>query len=154
MSFDRNLLPDPCAFFEGHGLKLSGPARAKWKTTRCEFHGGSDSLRVNVQNGAWVCMSCDTKGGDVLSYEMQITGSEFVEAAKRVGAWIEDGKPPVTHKPTPLSPRQALSVMAFESTLVAIAAGNVAKGVCLTDADQARVMLASNRINRLVEAFA
>ena len=62
--------------------------------------------------------------------------------------------PPVVTKPTPLSPRLALSVMAFESTLTAVAAGNVANGVTLTDADRARLMVAANRINRLVEAFA
>jgi len=45
-------------------------------------------------------------------------------------------------------------VMAFESTLAAVAAGNVANGVTLTEADRARLMVAANRINRLVEAFA
>ena len=44
--------------------------------------------------------------------------------------------------------------MAFESTLAAVAAGNVANGVSLTDADRARLMVAANRIHRLVEAFA
>jgi hypothetical protein len=47
-----------------------------------------------------------------------------------------------------------MSVMAVESTLAAVAAGNVANGVTLTDADRGRLMLAANRINRLVEAFA
>ena len=44
--------------------------------------------------------------------------------------------------------------MAFESTPAAVAAGNVANGVALTDTDRARLMVAANRINRLVEAFA
>ena len=44
--------------------------------------------------------------------------------------------------------------MAFESTLIALAAGNVSNGVMLTDADRARLMVAANRIVRLVEAFA
>ena len=34
------------------------------------------------------------------------------------------------------------------------AAGNMAIGVALTDADRARLLVAANRINRLVEAFA
>lgn len=152
MSFDRNLLPEPISYFESKGLKMSGPARSKWKTTDCTFHGGN-SMRVNVTSGAWVCMNCGEKGGDVLAYEIKTSGNDFVEAAKHLGAWVEDGRQSVQQKPTPLSPRQALSVMAFEATLIAVAAGNVANGVSLTDVDQARVMVASNRITRLVEAF-
>ena len=154
MPFDRTQLPDPVTYFENQGLTLKGPRSAKWKTTTCNFHGGSDSMRVNVASGAWVCMSCGEKGGDVLAYELQSTGAEFVDAAKALGCWIDDGRPPVATKPTPLSPRLALSVMAFESTLAAVAAGNVANGVALTDADRARLLVAANRINRLVEAFA
>ncbi len=154
MAFDRNLLPDPVSYFENKGLTLKGPRSAKWKTTTCNFHGGSDSMRVNVASGAWVCMSCGEKGGDVLAYEIKDGGMEFVDAAKALGCWVDDGRPPVVTKPTPLSPRLALSVMAFESTLTAVAAGNVANGVTLTDADRARLMVAANRINRLVEAFA
>lgn len=154
MSFNRTLLPDPVTYFENQGLTLKGPRSAKWKTTACNFHGGSDSMRVSVAIGAWVCMSCGEKGGDVLAYEIKGSGKEFVDAAKALGCWVDDGRPPLFTKPTPLSPRLALSVMAFESTLAAVAAGNVANGVTLTDADRARLMVAANRINRLVEAFA
>ena len=73
--------------------------------------------------------------GDVLAYEMKVSGKEFVDAAKALGCWVDDGRPQVQTKPTPLSPRLALSVMAFESTLAAVAAGNVAQGVTLTDAE-------------------
>lgn len=152
MAFDRDHLPEPVGYFEGQGLKLS--PRGKWRTTSCTFHGGSDSMRINTATGAWVCMACDAKGGDVLAYEMQAHGLEFMEAAKALGAWIDDGKPVQQHKPSPLSPRQALQVLATEANLAAIAAGNVARGVAMTDLDLARLMTASNRITRLVEAFA
>ena len=154
MAFDRNLLPDATGYYEAQGLKLTGPRRAKWKTSTCNFHGGSDSMRVNTSTGAWVCMSCGEKGGDVLAYEIAVTGADFVAAAKAIGAWVDDGKPYKPQKPTPLSPRAALSAMAFEATLTAIAAGNVAKGVLLTDADRSRLMTAAGRINRMVEVFA
>ena len=154
MSFNRNALPSPVDYFEMQGMRLKGPHSAAWKTTNCNFHGGSDSMRVNVATGAWVCMSCGEKGGDVLAYEIAASGRDFVDAAKALGCWVDDGRPPVQTKPTPLSPRLALSVMAFESTLTAVAAGNVANGVMLTDADRARLMVAANRINRLVEAYA
>ncbi len=152
MAFDRNLLPDTVSYFETQSLRLTGPG--KWKTTACQFHGGSDSMRVNVASGGFCCMSCDAKGGDILSYHMQLHGLEFVDAAKALGAWINDGKPAQHYKPTALSPRAALEVMAFEATVVAVAAGNVAHGVKLTDTDRARVLSAAGRINRLVEGFA
>ncbi len=153
MPFDRALLPDAVSYFENQGLTLKGPRSAKWKTTTCNFHGGSDSMRVNVATGAWVCMSCGEKGGDVLAYEIKNGGLEFVDAAKALGCWVDDGRPPSQTKPTPLSPRLALSVLAFESSLAAIAAANVAHGYALTQIDLDRLLLAANRISNIVEAF-
>ena len=154
MSFDRNLLPDAASYFEALGLKLAGPGSAKGKTTACQFHGGSDSMRINTQSGGWCCMSCGESGGDVLAYSMKLHGLEFVEAAKQLGAWVDDGKPQRPQKPTALPPRAALEVMAFECCLVAVAAGNLAKGVTLSDADRARLMVAAGRINRIAGDFA
>ena len=153
MTFDRRNLPDATAFYEEHGLKLTG--RGKWRTTECKFHGGSDSMRINTDSGAFACMAgCGARGGDVLAYHMAQHGLEFVEAAKALGAWIDDGKPATQHKPTPLTPRQALEVLSAECNLVAIAAGNMAQGVHLTIAERQRLLTASNRITRLVEVFA
>ena len=111
-------------------------------------------MRINTQSGGWCCMACEAKGGDVLSYHMQLHGVEFVDSCKALGCWLDDGKSTAHHKPTPLAPRAALQVMAFEATVVAVAAGNVAQGVSLTATDRARVMAAAARINRLMEAFA
>lgn len=154
MTFDRGLLPDPVSYFEAQGLKLTGPRSAKWKTTSCRFHDGSDSMRINAASGAWVCMSCGAKGGDVLAYELAVTGADFIEAAKAIGAWVDDGRHQAPQKPTPLSPRAALSAMAVEAMLTAVAAGNIARGVVLSDADRARLMTAAGRINLLTGAFA
>ncbi len=154
MTFDRNLLPEPATYFENQGLTLKGPRSAKWKTTTCNFHGGSDSMRVNVATGAWVCMSCGEKGGDVLAYAIKDSGREFVDAAKALGCWVDDGRTQVQTRPTPLSPRQAMTVLAFEATLISVAGENVAFGVALSDADRARVRLATNRMVRLFEDFA
>lgn len=154
MTFDRNLLPDPVGYFEAQGLRLAGPGRAKWKTAACQFHGGSDSMRVNTQSGGWCCMACGESGGDVLAYHLKLHGMEFVEAAKQLGAWVEDGRPQRPQRPTTLPPRAALEVIGFEATLVAVAASNIAKGVTLTDADRARVMVAAGRINRIAGEFA
>ena len=153
MAFDRRNLPDPVSYYESEGLKLT--SRGKWRTTACQFHGGSDSMRINTETGAFACMAgCGARGGDVLAYHMAQHGLEFVEAAKALGAWIDDGRPATQHKPSPLSPRQALEVLAVEANLVAIAAANVAHGVVLSQVDLSRVLTASGRITRLVEVFA
>lgn len=152
MGFDRNLLPDPTAFYESTGLRLTG--RGKWRTTSCTFHDGSDSMRINLQTGAFVCMAgCGARGGDVLAYHLALTGMEFVEAAKALGAWVHDGKTTPT-RPTPLSPRAALEVLQREAMVVAVAGGNVAHGVKLSDIDRSRVMQAAGRINHVAGMFA
>ena len=153
MGFDRRNLPDAVGYYESEGLKLTG--RGKWRTSECKVHGGSDSMRINTDSGAFACMAgCGARGGDVLAYHMAQHGLEFVEAAKALGAWIDDGRPTTQHKPSPLSPRQALEVLAVEANLVAIAAANVAHGVVLSQVDLSRVLTASGRITRLVEVFA
>lgn len=149
MTFIRDRLPEPMCFFESQGLVLT--SRGKWRTTRCEFHDGSDSMRINTENGAWACMSCGAKGGDVLAYHMQITGVDFVQATKDLGCWEETGRPSRV-KPLPFSARDALSVLRFESLLTAVAAGNVAQGVVLSDEDRARLLQAVSRIEFIAEA--
>ena len=153
MSFDRTRLPDPATYFENTGLKLAGPRSAKWKTTSCVFHGGSDSMRVNLVSGAWVCMAgCGARGGDVLAYEMAVHGIDFVDAAKALGAWIDDGKP-APKRPAQLPARDALHLLNSETNLTAVAAGNIAKGSNLTDRDLTRVMVAAGRIGQIAGMF-
>lgn len=144
--FVRDRLPDPVGYFEEQGLALTG--RGKWRTARCEFHDGSDSMRINTESGGWCCMACGVHGGDVLAYHMQAHGLDFVDAARALGAYTDDGKPhrgPV--KPAGLSPRAALEIIASEALLVAVAAGNLARGVALTDQDRRRLLQAAGRID-------
>lgn len=150
--FRREQLPEPISYFESEGLTLQG--KGAWRTTRCIFHDGSDSMRINTVSGGWCCMSCGAKGGDVLAYHIQVHGMEFIDAAKALGAWVDDGRPVRPYKPTPLSPRQALQVLTTEANLAAVAACNVARGVVMSDMDLQRLLTASNRITRLVEVFA
>jgi hypothetical protein len=150
VSFDRTRLPDPLAYFEGEGLTLTGPG--KWKTARCDAHGGSDSLRVHADSGAWVCMSCGVKGGDVLAYHMERHGLEFVDACKALGAWIEDSKPSKYRQHAlPFSARSALEVIKFEALLCAVAACNLARGIELATADRERLVQAASRIQFIAE---
>ena len=155
MGFERDRLPDAINYYESQGLKLTGPGSAKWKTTECRFHGGSDSMRVNLRTGAFCCMAgCGARGGDVLGYHRAMHGLGFVEAAKDLGAWVDDGQPEVERKPTPLPARAALEVLSFESNLCAIAAGNLAKGIAQSDADRERLSVCAGRINQITRFFA
>ena len=152
MTFDRRNLPEPVGYYEAAGLVFR-ERKGKWRTTRCEFHGGSDSMRVNTDSGAFACMACGASGGDVLSYEMQATGAEFIDACKALGCWVDDGQPAVQHKPTPMSPRAALQMLSFEAQLVAMEYARIANGAVPSEADKARTLLAANRITTIMEVF-
>lgn len=155
MPLDKSQLPDPASYYEAQGLRLIGPQRAKWKTTRCEFHDGSDSMRINTHSGAFICMAgCGAKGGDVLAYHMAAHGLTFVEACKDLGAWIDDGKAPAAApRPTPLPARDALQLLATEARIVAMAASNIAYGTNLSDNDCARLRQSAHRITAISEMF-
>ena len=96
---------------------------------------------------------CGAKGGDVLAYYMAVHGVGFVDAAKALGAWSDNGKPERPHRPKSLPANQAIQVLAFESTLTAIAAGNISNGKPLTEMDRSRLYVAARRINAISEAF-
>ncbi len=84
--FERERLPDPLGYFEAEGLRLLG--RKAWRSTLCCFHKDSNpSLRVNVETGAYRCMACGAKGGDVLAFHRARHGLSFVQAARDLGAW-------------------------------------------------------------------
>ena len=152
MSFIREDLPDPWSYYREElpdGIKGGGV----WRTACCPWHGGW-SLRINVKTGAFCCKGCgDLAGGDVLSFHMQTRGMEFVEAAKSLGAWRNDGTPERPRKPTPLSARSAIDVLKFEASVVAIAAGSIGNGISLTEREKRRVLKASGRIIRVTEMF-
>jgi hypothetical protein len=44
-------------------------------------------LRVFFESGAFRCMACGARGGDVLAFFMQRHGVPFIAAAKALGAW-------------------------------------------------------------------
>jgi DNA primase len=148
--YDRDLLPDPSAFYEGEGLTLKGAGR--WKTTRCVFHGGSDSMRINTDSGAFKCMACEQHGGDVLDYLMQWHGLEFMEAAEALGATVDDGRPSRPKPETTLSPSAALMLIQSEAWLIACTALATAEAI-KDEADRARLIEAARVIqNVMMEA--
>lgn len=89
--FNKDHLPDPLDYYTNTaGLVLIG--RGKQRQTRCEFHGGSDSMGINIETGQFLCRAgCGARGNDVLSYHRAAHGLGFVEAAKALGAYRDDG---------------------------------------------------------------
>jgi len=85
-AFDRRLLPTPAAYYADEGVKLFG--LGTWRDAICPFHQDtSPSLRVRIETGAFRCMACGARGGDVLAFHMQRHDLRFIDAAKSLGAW-------------------------------------------------------------------
>ena len=150
MGFNREALPEPLAYFEAQGLTFR-ERKGRWRTTRCDFHQGSDSMRVNTVTGAWCCMSCNAHGGDVLAYEMAFSGLTFIEAAKALGAWIEDGKPHHQRRPKALPAHEALELIKRETNLVALEAARLANGHAITNDIKTRLLQAAGTIHHVLE---
>jgi hypothetical protein len=144
--FIRECLPDPASYFESEGLTLAG--RGAWRTTRCDFHGGSDSMRVNVATGGWVCMACGVKGGDVLAHHMQSYGLSFVEAARALGAYVEDGKP-LAGSPRRFSASDALSAVGEELGVCVVVIADARRGLVPSDSDWTRFLAAAGRVQAI-----
>lgn len=146
--FIRDRLPDVIEFFDLEGVQLKGPGR--WKSGPCHFHGGSDSMRVNVQSGGWICMNCLAHGGDVLAYAMQRHGLGFVDAARALGAYVEDGKPhrgPT--KAATLSARDAMEVAAQAMRVAIVVIADIRSGVIPSDTDWRRFIEIAGHIEAL-----
>ena len=86
-ALNRSLLPSPIEYYrDANSMKLIGAG--EWRSSLCPFHDDkAPSLRINTRNGAFKCMVCEAKGGDVLAFHMQRYGLAFVEACKALGAW-------------------------------------------------------------------
>lgn len=71
-----------------------------WRSILCPVHSeDTPSFRVNVDSGAWKCMSCGVKGGDTLDLIATREGLEdfhlVVEYADSVPGDRQDGEPTV-----------------------------------------------------------
>lgn len=85
-SFNRLALPSPPDYYAAEALALKGGG--PWRDAVCPFHADtSPSLRVRIETGAFRCMVCGTRGGDVLAFHMARHGLSFKDAAKALGAW-------------------------------------------------------------------
>lgn len=84
--FNRHDLPNPQTYFSEQGLQLIGSGA--WQNAICPFHEDTKpSLRVHPQSGAFACMACGAKGGDVLAFHQLKYSLRFIDACKALGAW-------------------------------------------------------------------
>ncbi len=87
--FSRKDLPTSFNYYAAQqGMTLKGGGA--WRDAICPFHADTKpSLRINVERGAYRCMVCGARGGDVLAFHMHKHGLGFIQAAKELGAWVE-----------------------------------------------------------------
>jgi len=84
--FQREALPDPLTYYSAAGLRLIG--HGAWRSALCPFHEETrPSLRVRVETGAYRCMGCGARGGDVLDFHRARHGLSFAQAARDLSAW-------------------------------------------------------------------
>jgi DNA primase len=150
--YRRDLLPDAESYHQGTDSALTGPGA--WGTKACPFHGGSDSMRVNRRSGGWRCMACGEKGGDVLDFHRELHGLDFIEAARALGAYVEDGMP---HRgratPTTLPAREAMELAAMELKVALVVISDIRRGVIPSDADWLAYLEAAGQVETLAMEY-
>jgi hypothetical protein len=123
------------------GVKRTGPNR--W-LARCPAHADrSPSLAVRELDGGRVLIHCFAGCG--VEAILSAAGLDF--DALFPARPIEDGKR--VHRP--FSPLEALRCVAFEATLAAVAASNVAQGVPMSEEERARLHTAAVRISHALD---
>lgn len=75
--------------FRGRGTNVMGP---------CGVCGSSDAGSFH-KDGPWHCFSCGASGGDMLDFHRQVNGLTLADAARDLGAWIEDDRPAPRNTP-------------------------------------------------------
>jgi DNA primase len=81
----------PKDYYKSELPTMPQPNRTGWVDGGlCPFHPDrrAGSFKVNIENGAYRCFSCDARGGDVLAFSMQRDGINFQETLEKLaGEW-------------------------------------------------------------------
>ena len=89
----RSSLPSPIQYLTGRSL-IKTKTYGEWVSIYCPAHKGGEeqnpSLRINLIDGHFRCMSCGVRGGDVISLHRLITGLGFLNAVRDIGGRFHD----------------------------------------------------------------
>jgi hypothetical protein len=82
---------------------------------RCPIHGGERlNLSIDSETGAWYCFSGCAGGGDLIAFEMRLTGARYPEAVRSIGEII--GRDLLTD--TPQRPKHSQHTLSRAELLV------------------------------------
>lgn len=124
-------------------FKVRGNGRHRWRAV-CPAHGGSNASALSIgigDNGAVLLRCWHGCGADAVAGALGLELQDLFPPKQSHGAPIR--------KRALLSAQQCLDVIAFETTLVATAASNLANGHALTPDDLQRLAVAAERITAL-----
>ncbi len=119
--------------------------RGRW-TACCPAHHSKSHQSLAIT---------ETDDGKVLVHDFG--GCSIYDVLVSVGMKVDDLFPDARPRSAlktnrmPFSYADALRCISFEALFVALAAGNVAQGVPLSESDRQRLWLAANRINHALE---
>lgn len=93
-SFNKPKLPMPIDVLYRLSIRTGKVNQKGYWVITCPFHKDGDekhpSLNLHQIHGHFLCHACGAKGGDILAFFMQVTGTSFISAAKELGAWESD----------------------------------------------------------------
>lgn len=89
--FDRSLLPPLVAYVE-QCSKVVGRGRQRRADCLLADHSHRLTMTLDVERGLYFCHACDV-GGDVLDLHRRRFGLGFIEAARELGALVDENGP-------------------------------------------------------------
>ncbi len=91
--FDANVIKEAVDAHEFYlreqNLSKYGYRSRRWaEAGLCPFHEDrhAGSFKVNLDSGAFICFSCNAKGGDIIAYVIQKYHMTFLDALKMLSS--------------------------------------------------------------------
>lgn len=143
-------LPDSNHYYESLGLIFR--SKGEWMTTNCEFHGGSDSMRIH-KTGAFRCMNCGVHGGGVVSYHMQRFNIDFLQACRDLGISVGNSTRRPPDKPKPIPTTRAIELMSMEARIAWMLLAKIKAGKKLEDHEIESLKTSCKEIMNIAEIY-
>lgn len=89
--YDPSRLPAARDYFASQGIETKKANREGWAMALCPLHDDRrPSLSLNLRTGGFRCLACGASGGGVLDFHMLRYGLAFKQAARDLGAWLDE----------------------------------------------------------------